>query len=441
MTDFYIIVDCMFEAVQQKARQPSDVVLKVEADARPIKIHELGHRKNTHTVSHNLRKNSQEKTAPVLSHISTPALSVNSSNSVTHRSASTASHTFKTPHRFESKSTLLPFPTKRVTSNIVSSASGNPQKSNGLKAKPTPIPYLQKGLYDDFTLTQKHNTKKQGERPLKQADTPSTERRKNPKQPLPHTQRKASEENRLIKTTQGHHLHKGASKMGTSIETTLFSSSFPRASNSGAFSKTKTVFLAQGNSRTIRTAFVSSVVKSDHSSSHSTEHLTHLLPALKPSPSLSSTIFIGRRSKAVTTANGGGNKHHFSPLQAASKSYDKEYCKGSQISRDISPPSGKAIALGPVNDMRTCIHLSCDVGGDVAFMRSLQCFVITCDSKTTCQPGELKTGNTSSNFGSQVAFLRKRFKTDEGKLRSVSFLRLSYKFRKINFKRLKCTLS
>ena len=441
MTDFYIIVDCMFEAVQQKARQPSDVVLKVEVDARPIKIHELGHRKNTHTVSHNLRKNSQEKTAPVLSHISTPALSVNSSNSVTHRSASTASHTFKKPHRFESKSTLLPFPTKRVTSNIVSSASGNPQKSNGLKAKPTPIPYLQKGLYDDFTLTQKHNTKKQGERPLKQADTPSTETRKNPKQPLPHTQRKASAENRLIKTTQGHHLHKGASKMGTSIETTLFSSSFPRASNSGAFSKTKTVFLEQGNSRTIRTAFVSSVVKSDHSSSHSTEHLTHLLPALQPSPSLSSTIFIGRRSKAVTTANGGGNKHHFSPLQAASKSYDKEYCKGSQISRDISPPSGKAIALGPVNDMRTCIHLSCDVGGDVAFMRSLQCFVIKCESKTTCPPGELKTGNTSSNFGSQVAFLSKRFKTDEGKFRSVSFLRLSYKFRKINFKRLKCTLS
>lgn len=394
------------------------------------------------TVPHNPRKNSQEKTAPVLSHISTPALSTNSSNSVTHKSASTASRTFRKPRRFESKSTVFPFPTKRVTSNIVSSASGNPQKSKGLKAKPTPIPYLQKGLSHDFTPTQTHNAKKQVERSLKQADTPSIQTRKQPKQPLPHTHRKASEENRLTKTTQGHHLYIGASRMGTSIETTLFSSSFPRASNSRAFSKNKTAFLAKVNSRTLKTAFVSSEVKSDHSSSHSTEHITHLLAALQPSPSLSSPIYIRRQSKAVTTANDGGqgNNHHISPFKAASKSYDKEYCKGSQISRGFSPPSGKAIALGPVNDMRTCILLSCDVGGDVAFMRSMQCFVITCDSKSTCQPGELKTGNTSYNFGSQVAFLRKRFKTDEGKLRSVSLLRLWYKFRKSNFKRLKFIL-
>ena len=94
---------------------------------------------------------------------------------------------------------------------------------------------------------------------------------------------------------------------------------------------------------------------------------------------------------------------------------DVKYCKESQISRDVSPPSGTAVALGPVPDMRTCIHLSCDVGGDVAYMRSLHCFVITCDNSEMCEPGQMKAGDVSSDIV-QVAFLRKRGQFEKGRL-------------------------
>ena len=82
-------------------------------------------------------------------------------------------------------------------------------------------------------------------------------------------------------------------------------------------------------------------------------------------------------------------------------------CKHSEILQDVSPPAGQETALGPVPDMRTCIELSCDhVGGDVAYMRSSQCFVITCQSRALCQVNDLRPG--SSVINTTVAYLRKR---------------------------------
>ena len=114
-----------------------------------------------------------------------------------------------------------------------------------------------------------------------------------------------------------------------------------------------------------------------------------------------------------------------------------KYCKESQISQDVSPPSGTAVALGPVPDMRTCIHLSCDVGGDVAYMRSLHCFVITCDNSETCEPGQMKAGDVSSDIV-QVAFLRKRGQFEKGRLLLFLLVRAPQnQFYLFNFRKLR----
>ena len=82
-------------------------------------------------------------------------------------------------------------------------------------------------------------------------------------------------------------------------------------------------------------------------------------------------------------------------------------CRESKIFPDVQFPSGHQKLLGNVPDMLTCIALSCDVGGDVAYMRGSQCFVIQCASPVNCEPRTVK--NVSS--GTFVAFLRK---THEG---------------------------
>lgn len=101
-------------------------------------------------------------------------------------------------------------------------------------------------------------------------------------------------------------------------------------------------------------------------------------------------------------------------LDGKDSAYDSQHittdvvsCKHSVILQDVSPPVGPKTALGPVPDMRTCIELSCDhLGGDVAYMRSSQCFVITCLSPALCQANDLTPG--SSDINTTVAFLRRR---------------------------------
>ncbi|KAJ7382510.1 hypothetical protein OS493_034673 [Desmophyllum pertusum] len=82
------------------------------------------------------------------------------------------------------------------------------------------------------------------------------------------------------------------------------------------------------------------------------------------------------------------------------------YCKTSPHQTE------QKTALGPVTDMRTCIQLACDVGGDVAYMRSSQCFVITCHSPALCDTSDRRAG--SSDITTSVALLRKRGQSNIG---------------------------
>lgn len=127
----------------------------------------------------------------------------------------------------------------------------------------------------------------------------------------------------------------------------------------------------------------------------------------RPQPRLASSIIF--YSKASTSVFESSSKF----VAGNDSSYDSQHttddtvsCSDSEILQDVSPPVGQETALGPVPDMRTCIEQSCHVGGDVAYMRSSQCFVITCQSPALCQANDLRPG--SSDITTTVAFLRKR---------------------------------
>lgn len=137
------------------------------------------------------------------------------------------------------------------------------------------------------------------------------------------------------------------------------------------------------------------VVTQSRTTSHSSQ----------PKPMLASSLIF--YSKASTSAYGSSSKYGVgNDLKYNSQHTDNDTsCKNSAILQDVSPPAGQQTALGPVSDMRTCIQLACDVGGDVAYMRSSHCFVITCQSTALCGAGDLKPGG--SPITSAVAFLRK----------------------------------
>ena len=134
----------------------------------------------------------------------------------------------------------------------------------------------------------------------------------------------------------------------------------------------------------------------------------------QPQPRLaSSLIFYSKASSSVFGSSSTFVAGNVSYTGSRYNTDDSLSCKDSEILRDVSPPVGRETALGPVPDMRTCIELSCDhVGGDVAYMRSSQCFVITCQSPALCQGNDLRPG--ISDINSAVAFLRKRGQHYEG---------------------------
>lgn len=134
----------------------------------------------------------------------------------------------------------------------------------------------------------------------------------------------------------------------------------------------------------------------------------------RPQPRLaSSLIFYSKASSATFESSSTFVAGNVSYVGSQQPTDDLVSCKESEILGDVSPPVGQETALGPVPDMRTCIELSCDhVGGDVAYMRSSQCFVITCQSPALCQGNDLRLGN--SDINTTVAFLRKRGQHHEG---------------------------
>ena len=121
----------------------------------------------------------------------------------------------------------------------------------------------------------------------------------------------------------------------------------------------------------------------------------------------SSLISYSKASSSVTERSSKFFDGKDSAYDSQNITTDVVSCKHSVILQDVSPPVGPKISLGPVPDMRTCIELSCDhLGGDVAYMRSSQCFVITCLSPALCQANDLTPG--SSDINTTVAFLRRR---------------------------------
>lgn len=121
----------------------------------------------------------------------------------------------------------------------------------------------------------------------------------------------------------------------------------------------------------------------------------------------SSLISYSKASSSVTERSSKFLDGNDSAYDSQHISTDVVSCKHSEILQDVSPPVGPKTALGPVPDMRTCIELSCDhLGGDAAYMRSSQCFVITCLSPALCQANDLTPG--SSDINKTVAFLRRR---------------------------------
>ena len=144
-------------------------------------------------------------------------------------------------------------------------------------------------------------------------------------------------------------------------------------------------------------------------SKHSTEVQMTSILRLKPSPTVS--YWSARNVISKMIRNGTSHSEKTAALLD-----DSSLCRESPIFHDVSPPNGTAVALGPVPDMRTCIHLSCDVSGDVAYMRSLQCFVITCDRPERCDPRYQKPDTDGiGSTKTHVAILRKRNQLKKGK--------------------------
>ncbi|KAJ7382473.1 hypothetical protein OS493_034634 [Desmophyllum pertusum] len=159
-------------------------------------------------------------------------------------------------------------------------------------------------------------------------------------------------------------------------------------------------------------AFLNSTVKVEPSTqvaypSTTTEHSIQHKPRL-----VSSLIFNSQASTSVSRNSGkygvGNDENNDSPVTAG----DLGSCNESKILQDVSTPNGTETALGPVTDMRTCVQLACDVGGDVAYMRSSQCFVITCHSPALCDTSDRRAG--SSDITTLVALLRKRGQSNKG---------------------------
>lgn len=400
-------------APSQKANHPTDVILKVEADARPIKTYKTGKKQDTHAVSH-----SAVNTVLTVSRNSTKSetseTTLAPSKSVTRKTTPAVSHNPKKGQLFGTKSILSPFPLKDVTQTTLA-VSRNRQKGPRFQTTPAHSLHPLNSVKEMATPTQSFSLQKHWSSVTQPVSQPV---KQSVSQSLTQSSQKAkgfkySSTQSIKKETQGTHLYTspspvelGAHNVATKVLSTSRNSLKKEALN-------RTVLLTQDRSETLRDAFLNSTVKVEPSTQVNTKNIkTKHSIEIQPSASLASMFNLrGETSLLREFQSEQGSNQHIDSEPIAMKTDNIEFCRGSPISQGISPPSGTAIALGPVTDMRTCIHLSCEVDGDVAYMRSLQCFVITCDSSIMCKPGDTSSDNTS-----QVAFLRKRSQSDEGRL-------------------------
>lgn len=446
---------------------PTEVILKVEADAKPIKTHRTGHKPTAHTVSRNQRKN---KALPTVSrnNLKDERSKAKSApphyppQGVTGKTTPAMSHNPLKGRRIETTPAQSRSPLKGVTGKTKPPMSRNRTKAGQNKSTLAPSQHHSEGVaektstpaasrspvkVEQGTATQSasrkgeaspterktaqaasHNavtTVQETTKPDKSQNLFTSELRKELKSKdasaAKSAMRISATPARIIYTSTTQSLPKQSqiNKLVTSPSSVNISaravfSSTLHALKKQSLAKNKTALLTQGRSEMLTNAFLNSTVKVEPSTqvaspSTTTEHSIQHKPRL-----VSSLIFNSKASTSVSRNSGkygvGNDENNDSPVTAG----DLGSCNESKILQDVSTPNGTETALGPVTDMRTCIQLACDVGGDVAYMRSSQCFVITCHSPALCDTSDRRAG--SSDITTSVALLRKRGQSNIGRL-------------------------
>ena len=358
-------------AHSEKTHHSTDVVLKVEADARPIKA---GKKQSLHPASRNTVKTAPKRVTPK----TTLDVARTLKESVTRKTASAVSRNPQRDSRVQTSSSLSFLNSKRAPQKLTPIRSRSPRNDR--------ISVSEYSAHSSLVT--------------KAIKNPSTQS--------------------VTNASLGAKLYPSPWQLGHQTHPVNFNAlsrilvSLPNVASGPE--RTSVAFLDKSKAPSVT---LHSLVKMEPStmndnrkllSNHSTGlRMTTHIPHFKPSPvrSPSSVLRVRSETSSDEATHSKGT---------ASTTNDQWLCRESPVSHDISPPSGTSIALGPVPDMRTCIHLSCDVGGgDVAYMLSLQCFLITCDKPEMCKPGQLSAGGIDSNV-TQVAFLRKRDQSAKGKL-------------------------
>ena len=351
------------------------MLLKVEADARPIKT--TGHQQTAYTLSRKPPKNkaiptvSRSKLKGGRSELKSPSKH-NPTHSVTGKTTPATSRDFLKVRDNKTTSAPRQFHVEDSKEKTTVAVSRNSIRAEHRTTKQSVSQHVNKG--EVFPATSKtaqaisHNFPKMGQEKIKEAESL--------KFPVPNEPQIKDD----LKSA-------GLKKVSTSPATTA------------ALSTTQHALKKQSLTKSV-------VLKTSEKLAPSLQSTT-TAHSRQPQPRLaSSLIFYSKAPSSVFESSStfvAGNASYIASQHTTDNSVS---CKDSEILRDVSPPVGQETALGPVPDMRTCIKLSCDhVGGDVAYMHSSQCFVITCQRPDLCQGNDLRPG--ISDINTTVAFLRK----------------------------------
>ena len=377
---------CLFDiASSLKVTHPTEVLLKVEADARPIKT--TGYQHTAPTLS---RKPPKNKATPTVSRSDLKgggsklklASKHNSTHGAKEKTIPAMSRDYLKVRHIKTTSAPTQFHVKDTKEKTTLSVSRNSLRAEHRTTTQSMPRHADKGeaLPTASKTAQgiSHNFPKMGQEKTKQAESL--------KLPVPR-------EPQIKDNLKG----PGPRKVSTSPTTTVALFSTQHALRKQSPAKNETIVVLNTSEKLAPSL-----------QSTTTAH------SRQPRPRLASSLILYSKASSSIFENSStfeaGSVSNFSSQHTKDNSVP---CKDSEILRDVSPPVGHETALGPVPDMRTCIELSCDhVGGDVAYMRSSQCFVITCQSPALCQGNDLRPG--ISDINSTIAFLRKRGQHYEG---------------------------
>ena len=364
-------------------------MLEVEADARPIKTFTTGYQPTAQILSRQPPKN---KAIPTVSRSmlkgggskmkSTSKSKQNPTHGVTGKTTPAMSRDHLKVRQSKATSAQPQFHVKDTKENTTMAVSRHLVRTEHRKTTQSVSRNANKGeVLPTASKTAhaiSHNVSKIGQGKTKQAETL--------KSPVP-------------KQSQIKDDLKGPRRMkaGTSSATTVALSSKRHVLKKQALAGNKTSVVLNTSEKPVPST-----------QSKARAHLSQPQPRLA-----SSLIFYSKASTSVLESSSTIVASNVSYFDSQNTTDDSVSCKDSEVLQDVSPPVGRETALGPVPDMRTCIELSCDhVGGDVAYMRSSQCFVITCRSPALCQGNDLSPD--ISDINTTVAFIRKRGQHSKG---------------------------